>query len=127
MNNNELQHYGVVGMRWGKRKAKQAELRNYKQAANAFGDKRRQEFLKKAKEHRKEAEEYDRQIKEHYENKNKSSKTKMSRGKKIAIAALSGFGVGLVIDVTKNRETYAMGMECTKALMSWKVNDLLNK
>ena len=83
MNNNELQHYGVPGMKWGKRKSPNS--------------------------------------------KDDSSKNKMSRGKKAAVAALAVFGAATVYDVVKNREIYKMGFECTKAYIGLSLSEMLKK
>ena len=56
MDENELMHYGVLGMKWGRRKVEYKTARNQKLAKKALNyDKRSEKFTKKSEKiHAKE-------------------------------------------------------------------------
>jgi len=67
MENNDLKHVGVLGMKWGRRRASSAAKATARDAASlrAHGYKKEAEAVQKVSDaQRKKAEEYDRKIKE---------------------------------------------------------------
>jgi Flp pilus assembly protein TadB len=55
LDNNELYHYGVKGMRWGVIRARRKERSALNSASKATTDKQRSEYLSAAKKHHKQA------------------------------------------------------------------------
>lgn len=85
MNNNELYHYGVPGMRWGHRKA----------ATSSSNTSRRTKS---------------ETAKTTTNNKHLSKKTKIAIGSTVAVAALAGVGAMLYRDATVEKtRTLAIG------------------
>ena len=55
MENNELVHYGVIGMKWGVRKSRSSERSALSKASNAIGTKRSRKFADLYKQRRDES------------------------------------------------------------------------
>jgi predicted ribosome quality control (RQC) complex YloA/Tae2 family protein len=109
MNNNELYHHGVKGMKWGVRKARRKERAALNSAAKAATDERKNEALTRAEKYRKQA---DYITKTHYEAKaqkktmrlNKdgsiteiSKSEQVAKGKRIAKNILTGVGAAATV------------------------------
>ena len=106
MNNQELTHYGVVGMKWGKRKAQASERMALRKASAAITDKRKESFLKVAEKHKNKAADYDKQMADYKTkkalNKNKNNTVNSDRTKKFAkVGATTAISILGIIGATK--------------------------
>ena len=127
MNDTELIHYGVKGVRWGVRKARRKEVAALRSASKAVGDSRRKELLSKAEQHHKEADRIrEAHAKAKAEKKNmrlrpdgsiteitKAERT--ARGEKIAKGV--AFGVGSVATVVALAPAVVLGHTYVKMVL----------
>lgn len=99
-NENELQHHGVKGMKWGVRKARNKERIARNAAAKAVTSQRKKEFLSVAEKHRKEA---DRIREAHYKAKLEGKNMRLLKD-------------GSIVEISKSEQT-ARGMKVAKGIV----------
>lgn len=91
--NNELYHYGVLGMKWGKRKGNVSD--------NSEKGKTKTNQSSKS-------------IKDTTVSEIKKDKKKLSTGKKVALGVLAGVATLTIADIAMNKESWKNTAQSTK-------------
>ena len=90
MDNNELKHHGVPGMKWGVRRYRQKARAAYSASSRTFGEKRRQKVMDNARKYDEIADQLElgnEQVRDEIRSINKQ---RLKRTAKIGAAAAAG-------------------------------------
>lgn len=124
MENNELYHYGVKGMRWGVRKARQKERAALNFAAKAATRGRREEGLARAEKYRKQADDITRAHykakaeKKHMKLNKDGSITEMTREDRMRGVKIAGKIVKGTATTAALAGTVAIGVKVTNGIIN---------
>ena len=117
-----LMHYGVLGMKWGKRKQRQLANSAYRASGRMFGEKRRKAMLEKARKHDEEADRLEREIaKKKAENKSTGNNAKrhLAIGAAAVGSALAVYGGKKAYDFVRSTNSRYRNEQGAKAVRSF--------